>query len=91
MEAFEKAKRACLPELYQGQTSFLPTAWGYDHAEETNRRMFPAGRPVALRHREHRKDAGAVPAFCHEQGVTRRKLVRGGAVPEGSQLRGLKI
>ena len=45
LEAFEKAKRACLPELYQGQTSFLPTAWGNDHVEETNRLLFPDGDP----------------------------------------------
>ena len=72
--AFEKAKRACLPELYQGQTSFLPTAWGYDHAEETNRMMFPAGDPWPYGIENNRKTLEPFLAFCHEQGVTRRKL-----------------
>jgi len=74
MEAFEKAKRACLPELYQGQTSFLPTAWGYDHAEETNRMMFPADDPWPYGIENNRKTLEPFLAFCHEQGVTRRKL-----------------
>jgi 4,5-dihydroxyphthalate decarboxylase len=74
MDAFEKAKRACLPELYQGQTSFLPTAWGYDHAEETNRMMFPADDPWPYGIENNRKTLEPFLAFCHEQGVTRRKL-----------------
>jgi 4,5-dihydroxyphthalate decarboxylase len=74
VEAFEKAKRACLPELYQGQTSFLPTAWGYDHAERTNRMMFPADDPWPYGIEKNRKTLGPFLAFCHEQGVTRRKL-----------------
>ena len=74
MEAFEKAKRACLPELYQGQTSFLPTAWGNDHAEETNRMLFPADDPWPYGIEKNRKTLEPFLAFCHEQGVTRRKL-----------------
>ena len=42
LEAFEQAKRACLPELFQNQTSFLPTAWGNDHFEETARAVVSA-------------------------------------------------
>ena len=74
MEAFEKAKRACLPELYQGQTSFLPTAWGNDHAEETNRLLFPEDDPWPYGIETNRKTLEPFLAFCHEQGVTRRKL-----------------
>jgi 4,5-dihydroxyphthalate decarboxylase len=74
MDAFEKAKRACLPELYQGGTSFLPTAWGYDHAEQTNRMMFPADDPWPYGIKHNLKTLEPFLAFCHEQGVTKRKL-----------------
>jgi 4,5-dihydroxyphthalate decarboxylase len=74
LEAFEKAKRACLPELYQGQTSFLPTAWGNDHVEETNRLLFTDGDPWPYGIERNRKTLEPFLAFCHEQGVTRRLL-----------------
>ena len=74
MEAFEQAKRACLPELYQGQTSFLPTAWGNDHAEETNRLLFGDGDPWPYGVEQNRKTLEPFLGFCHEQGVTRRRL-----------------
>ena len=74
LEAFEQAKRACLPELYQGQTSFLPTAWGNDHVEETNRLLFGDGDPWPYGIERNRKTLEPFLAFCHEQGVTRRKL-----------------
>jgi 4,5-dihydroxyphthalate decarboxylase len=74
VEAFEKAKRACLPELSQGMTSFLPTAWGNDHVEETNRMLFPDGDPFPYGIEKNRKTLEPFLAFCHEQGVTKRKL-----------------
>ena len=74
LEAFEKSKRACLPELYQGQTSFLPTAWGNDHVEDTNRLLFPDGDPWPYGIENNRKTLEPFLAFCHEQGVTKRKL-----------------
>jgi 4,5-dihydroxyphthalate decarboxylase len=74
MEAFEQSKRACLPELYQGGTSFLPVAWGYDHAVQTNRMMFPENDPWPYGIENNRKTLEPFLAFCHEQGVTRRKL-----------------
>ena len=60
--------------LRHGVTSFLPTAWGYDHAEETNRMMFPADDPWPYGIENNRKTLEPFLAFCHEQGVTRRKL-----------------
>jgi 4,5-dihydroxyphthalate decarboxylase len=74
VEAFEKSKRACLPELYQGQTSFLPTAWGNDHVEDTNRLLFPDGDPWPYGIENNCKTLEPFLAFCHEQGVTKRKL-----------------
>lgn len=74
MDAFEQAKRACLPELYQNQTSFLPTAWSYDHVEETNRLLFPDGDPWPYGIERNRKTLEPFLAFCHEQGVTKRRL-----------------
>jgi 4,5-dihydroxyphthalate decarboxylase len=60
--------------LYQGQTSFLPTAWGNDHAEETNRLLFPENDPWPYGIDKNRKTLEPFLQFCHEQGVTRRKL-----------------
>src|SRR3569833_1630399 len=74
MEAFEKAKRACLPELYQGMTSFLPTAWGYDHAEQPTRMMFTENDPWPYGIENNRKTLEPFLTFCHDQGVTKRKL-----------------
>jgi 4,5-dihydroxyphthalate decarboxylase len=74
MDAFNEAKRACLPELYQNQTSFLPTAWGLDHIEETNRLLFPDGDPWPYGVEPNRKTLEPFLAFCHEQGVTKRRL-----------------
>jgi 4,5-dihydroxyphthalate decarboxylase len=74
LEAFEKAKRACLPALYQGQISFLPTAWSDDHIEQTNRVLFPDGDPWPYGIDKNRKTLEPFLAFCHEQGVTQRKL-----------------
>ncbi len=74
MDAFEQAKRACLPELCQNQTSFLPTAWSFDHVEETNRLLFPDGDPWPYGIERNRKTLEPFLAFCHEQGVTKRRL-----------------
>lgn len=74
LEAFEKAKRACMPALYQGQISFLPTAWSHDHIEQTNRVLFPDGDPWPYGIEKNRKTLEPFLTFCHEQGVTKRKL-----------------
>jgi 4,5-dihydroxyphthalate decarboxylase len=74
LDAFERAKRACLPELNQGMTSFLPTAWGNDHVDETNRLLFPDGDPFPYGIEKNRKTLEPFLTWCHEQGVTRRKL-----------------
>ena len=87
MDAFEKAKRACLPELYQGQTSFLPTAWGYDHAEETNRMMFPADDPWPYGIKNNRKTLEPFLDLLPRAGRDQAQAHGGGAVSEGSQFR----
>ncbi len=74
VEAFDKAKRACLPELNQNMTSFLPTAWGSDHFDDTSRLLFPDGDPFPYGVEKNRKTLEPFLTWCHEQGVTRRKL-----------------
>jgi 4,5-dihydroxyphthalate decarboxylase len=74
LEAFERAKRACLSELNQNMTSFLPTAWGSDHFEDTTRLLFPDGDPFPYGIEKNRKTLEPFLAWCHEQGVTKRKL-----------------
>ena len=87
VEAFEKAKRACLPELYQGQTSFLPTAWGDDHAEETNRLLFPADDPWPYGIEKNRKTLEPFLALLPRAGRDQAQARGRGAVSEGSQCR----
>jgi 4,5-dihydroxyphthalate decarboxylase len=74
LEAFDKAKRSCLPALTQGQISFVPTAWSNDHIGDTNRLLFPDGDPWPYGVERNRKTLEPFLAFCHEQGVTQRKL-----------------
>ena len=74
LEAFEQAKRACRAELFQNQTSFLPTAWGYDHFEETAQLLFPDGDFWPYGIEKNRRTLEPFLAFCHEQGVTKRRL-----------------
>jgi 4,5-dihydroxyphthalate decarboxylase len=74
LDAFDKAKRSCLPDLYQGQISFLPTAWGNDHIEDTNRPLFPDGEPWPYGVAKNRRTLEPFLGFCHEQGVTKRRL-----------------
>jgi 4,5-dihydroxyphthalate decarboxylase len=74
LEAFERAKRACLPELSQNMTSFLPMAWGSDDFEDTSRLLFPDGDPWPYGIARNRRTLEPFLAFCHEQGVTKRKL-----------------
>jgi 4,5-dihydroxyphthalate decarboxylase len=74
LDAFERAKRACLPELSQNMTSFLPMAWGSDDFEDTSRLLFPDGDPWPYGIARNRRTLEPFLAFCHEQGVTKRKL-----------------
>lgn len=74
LDAFERAKRACLPEICQNQTSFLPTAWGSDHIEDTARLLFPDGDLWPYGIEKNRKTLEPFLTWCHEQGVTKRKL-----------------
>jgi 4,5-dihydroxyphthalate decarboxylase len=82
LEAFERAKRACLPMLYQGQTSFLPTAWGHEHIEDTNRLLFPDGDVFPYGIARNRKTLEPFLTWCYEQGVTKRKLALEELFPE---------
>jgi 4,5-dihydroxyphthalate decarboxylase len=74
LEAFEQAKRACRAELFQNQTSFLPTAWGYDHFDETAQLLFSDGDFWPYGIEKNRRTLEPFLAFCHEQGVTKRRL-----------------
>jgi 4,5-dihydroxyphthalate decarboxylase len=78
LDAFERAKRACLPEMSQNMTSFLPMAWGSDQFEETSRQLFGSGDgpfdPWPYGVEKNRRTIEPFLAFCHEQGVTKRRL-----------------
>jgi 4,5-dihydroxyphthalate decarboxylase len=74
LDAFEQAKRACWPELRQNQQSFLPMAWGYEQFEDTARLMFGDGDAWPYGIEANRPTLEPFLTFCHEQGVTKRKL-----------------
>jgi 4,5-dihydroxyphthalate decarboxylase len=72
-DAFTHAKDAAITKLSGTQVSYLPMAWAADTLEKTNSALF--GRdawPYGVK-----KNATTINQFlkyCHEQGVTRRKV-----------------
>lgn len=73
-EAFEAAKRATLPKLFDITTSFVPTAWGPGHLEVVNGALFPADDPWPYGLEPNRTTLDAFLAYCFEQGITARRL-----------------
>ncbi len=56
------------------QTSYLPTAWAPDDFEDVSRLIFPNSEPWPYGLRHNRSTLEPFLAYCHEQGVTARKL-----------------
>jgi 4,5-dihydroxyphthalate decarboxylase len=73
-DAFEAAKRASLSRLREIQTSHLPTAWGADELERVHRLLFADGDPWPYGLEANRATLDPFLAYCHEQGVTQRRL-----------------
>ncbi len=73
-DAFEAAKRAAVERLCNMQTSYLPTAWTPQSFEDVGRLIFPKSEPWPYGLEANRSTLDPFLAYCHEQGVTARKL-----------------
>ena len=73
-EAFEAAKQAVLPRLYDITTAFLPAAWGSAQFERASSLIFGDGDPWPYGIERNRTTLDAFLLYCFEQGVTQRHL-----------------
>ena len=74
MDAFEAAKRASLARMREIQTSYLPTAWAPEEIERVHRVLFGDGEPWPYGLEANRRTLEPFLTYCHEQGVTERRL-----------------
>ena len=75
MDAFEAAKRASLARMREIQTSHLPTAWGAGGNRARAPRAVWRRRAMALwSSRPTARTLEPFLTYCHEQGVTERRL-----------------
>ncbi len=74
LDAFDAAKRAAVERLRNMQTSYLPTAWAPHDFDEASRLIFPDSEPWPYGLEHNRSTLDPFLAYCHEQGVTTRKL-----------------
>ena len=72
--AFSEAKRETLEQLRNLQASFVPTAWAPTELDRVHRLLFPKGEPWPYGLEANRATLEPFLAYCHEQGVTRRRL-----------------
>jgi 4,5-dihydroxyphthalate decarboxylase len=73
-DAFEAAKRAAIPRLYNIQSSYLPTAWIPDDRGRMHRLLFSDGEPWPYGLELNRATIEPFLAYCDEQGITQRRL-----------------
>jgi 4,5-dihydroxyphthalate decarboxylase len=74
-DAFEVAKRASIPRLYNIQSSYLPAAWIPGDLEGMHRLLFPDCEPWPYGLERNRATIEPFLIYCDEQGVTQRRLV----------------
>lgn len=74
MDAFNEAKTLAFKRMQDITTSFVPVGWAPNYFEETNKFLFPDGEvwPYGVQANAH--TLNAFLGFCHEQGVTQRRL-----------------
>jgi 4,5-dihydroxyphthalate decarboxylase len=73
-DAFEAAKRAAVPRLYDITTAFVPAAWGSAYFERVSKLIFPDGDPWPYGIERNRTTLDAFLLYCFEQGITERHL-----------------
>ncbi len=87
LDAFEEAKRASLVRLGDIQTSHLPTAWAPEQMQQVHRLLFADGDPWPYGLEPNRPTLEPFLAYCHEQGVTARRLAADELFPKELALR----
>lgn len=73
-EAFEQSKRASVARLASIQTSHLPTAWAAEEMASVSKLLFSDGEPWPYGVEPNRPTLEPFLSYCHEQGVTKRKV-----------------
>ncbi len=73
-DAFDTAKRESINRLRDIQTSKLPTAWAPEEIDRVHRLLFQEGDPWPYGLEPNRSTLEPFLAYCHEQGVTQRRL-----------------
>lgn len=73
-DAFDTAKRGSIMRLHDIQTSQLPTAWAPDEMDRVHHLLFQESDPWPYGLEPNRLTLEPFLAYCHEQGVTQRRL-----------------
>lgn len=73
-EAFETAKRNALAAMAEITTSYIPIPWGPDEVERLHSTVFGDGEPWPYGLAQNHTTIDAFLGYCHEQGVTVRRL-----------------
>ena len=74
LDAFDAAKRAAVRRLADQGYSYLPSACGQHQIALENGVLFGKGEPWPYGIEPNRKTLEAFLGYCHEQGVTKRRL-----------------
>ncbi|MCA8883598.1 MAG: hypothetical protein KDA50_07610 [Rhodobacteraceae bacterium] len=75
LEAFETAKRNALAAMAEITTSYIPIPWGPDEVARLQSLVFGDSEPWPYGLAQNRTTIDAFLGYCHEQGVTARRLV----------------
>lgn len=73
-EAFDAAKRSAVGRMYHQGFSYLPSAWGQQQIAKEYEVLFGSGDPWPYGVEPNLKTIEAFLGYCHEQGVTNRRL-----------------
>lgn len=74
IDAFTEAKSRAFDRLRDITTSFAPLGWGPSSFEDSNRLLFPDGEPWPYGVQANSHTLNTFLGYCHEQGVTHRRL-----------------
>ena len=73
-DALEEAKRAAFARLVDQGLAYIPSAWALQEIERENQFLYGTGEPWPYGVEPNRKTLEAFVTYCHEQGITGRRL-----------------
>jgi 4,5-dihydroxyphthalate decarboxylase len=73
-EALEDAKRAAVDRLVDRGFAFIPSAWALQEIDREFTFMYGKGEPWPYGVEPNRETLEAFVMYCHEQGITKRRL-----------------